>query len=308
MTLAEKRVQRLIAAGKIPAGTKEVVSFPRETHLRYLPAFYFLPAEMIAVSKDCFYIPRCPAELTDDPHWIELINSDVFLQLVMEGVAYLAWPHIGIYDPKEVFSMDDPLYRWIYGTPQFLYHLDEFGYSLDALAKMKRGEYYSYRTMEEAHMIMETIMKMVIHEQNMAPIIDFIKKNRCDEDFTSRKSRAKIDFLRKQYHKRDFTNLQAVSLEQMQESVQTEYRRTGRDIADGSINIEDDVLDNVIVDEFKRSLSERDMQILTMRVDGYKYKEIAEKLGYSNHSGVLKRINRISEAWLDFVDNKNEIC
>jgi len=307
VTPAEKRVRELIASGRIPSDAKEVILFPRDSNIRYLPAFFLLPAKLIAVSKDCFYMPRCPAEIMNDPHWIEVIKSDVFLQLVMEGIAYLAWPHIGVYDPKEVFSMDDPLYRWIYGTPLHIRYLDEFGYSLNALFKMKPGEYYAYRSMEEAHMIMGTVMKMVIHEQNMAPIIDCIKKNRCDEDFAPVKSRAKIDFLRKKYHRRNFSDIKEVSLNQMQDSVQKEYQRTNHDIADGSINVEDDALDNAIVDEFKKSLTERDMQILTMRMDGYTHKEIAEKLGYSNHSGVLKRINRIAEAWLDFVDDSKNL-
>ena len=307
MTQAEKRVQELITSGKIPADTKKVLLLPRDSNLRYLPAFFLLPANLIAVSEDCFNLPRCPAEIMNSPYWLDVIKSDAFLQLIMEGIAYLAWPHIGIYDPKEAFSMDDPLYRWIYDTLLHIRHLDEFGYSLNALFKMKPGEYYAYRSMEEAHMIMGTVMKMVIHEQNMAPIIDYIKKNRCDEDFAPVKSRAKIDFLRKKYHKRDFSDIQEVSLNQMQDSVQKEFQRTNLDIVDGSINVEEDALSNAIVDEFKKSLTGRDMQILTMRMDGYTHEKIAEKLGYSNHSGVLKRINRIAETWLDFVDDSKNL-
>ena len=74
MTPTEKRVRELIASGKIPSDAKEVILFPRDSNIRYLPAFYFLPAKMIAVSKDCFYMPRCPAEIINDPHWISPSN------------------------------------------------------------------------------------------------------------------------------------------------------------------------------------------------------------------------------------------
>lgn len=308
MLPAEKKLQKLIANNKIPAGAKEVFILPSDSNIQFLPAFYFLPAELVAVSKECFEIPRCPMELTDEPDkWAALINSDVFLQLVMEGIAYLAWPHIGVVDPKEVFSMDDPLYRWIFGIPQHIKHLYEIGYDLNKIFKMKRGEYFRFLSMEEAHMYMDFLMKCSIHEQDMQPIIEFIKRNRCDEDFAARRSNAKIDFMRKRYHTRNFADRVEASFDQVNEKVQKEYQRTGNDIQDYSINVEEDAIGNVVVDEFKQTLTENDMNILELRMQGYTYEEIAKQMGYKNHSGIIKRIRRIAEAWLDFVDENNEI-
>ncbi len=39
------------------------------------------------------------------------------------------------------------------------------------------------------------------------------------------------------------------------------------------------------------------MQILELRMSGDTLEEIAEKLGYKNHSGVLKRIRKIGQAY-----------
>ena len=39
------------------------------------------------------------------------------------------------------------------------------------------------------------------------------------------------------------------------------------------------------------------MQILDLRMSGGTLDEIAEKLGYKNHSGVLKRIRKIGQAY-----------
>ena len=52
-----------------------------------------------------------------------------------------------------------------------------------------------------------------------------------------------------------------------------------------------------VVDQFKATLSEKDMQILELRMSGDTLEEIAEKLGYKNHSGVLKRIRKIGQAY-----------
>lgn len=288
---------------------KRSIYITPDSNIQFLPAFYFLPVELVAVSKECFEVPRCPMELTDDPEkWAALINSNVFLQLVMEGIAYLAWPHIGVVDPKEVFSMDDPLYRWVFGIPQHIKHLYEFGYDLNKIFKMKRGEHFRFLSMEEAHMYMDFLMKCSIHEQNMQPIIEFIKRNRCDEDFAGRQSKAKIDFMRKRYHAKDFADRVEASLDQANEKAQNDYRQTGIDIPDGSINVEEDAIGNVVVDEFKQTLTENDMNILELRMQGYTYEEIAKQMGYKNHSGIIKRIRRIADAWLDFVDDKSNIA
>ena len=42
------------------------------------------------------------------------------------------------------------------------------------------------------------------------------------------------------------------------------------------------------------------MAILEMRMQGYPLEEIAAKLGYKNHSGVLKRIRKIGQAYEAF--------
>ena len=55
-----------------------------------------------------------------------------------------------------------------------------------------------------------------------------------------------------------------------------------------------------MVDQFKATLSDKDMEILKMRMEGKTLEEIAKKLGYQNHSGVLKRIRKIGLAYEKF--------
>ena len=66
---------------------------------------------------------------------------------------------------------------------------------------------------------------------------------------------------------------------------------------DLSQNVEETVVAQALVDQFKATLSEKDMQILELRMSGDTLEEIAEKLGYKNHSGVLKRIRKIGQAY-----------
>ena len=69
---------------------------------------------------------------------------------------------------------------------------------------------------------------------------------------------------------------------------------------DLSQNTEEQVISEVMVKQFTESLAEKDRKILKMRLDGYTQEEIAEELGYKNHSGVQKRITKIGLAYQEF--------
>ena len=51
---------------------------------------------------------------------------------------------------------------------------------------------------------------------------------------------------------------------------------------------------------FKATLSPRDMAILELRVEGYGYQEIADKLGYKTHSAVVKRMEAIKRRFIQY--------
>ena len=72
------------------------------------------------------------------------------------------------------------------------------------------------------------------------------------------------------------------------------------DFEDVSANAEEQVISEVIVKQFMESLSEKDRKILEMRLEGYTQEEIADELGYKNHSGVQKRITKIGLAYQEF--------
>ena len=49
---------------------------------------------------------------------------------------------------------------------------------------------------------------------------------------------------------------------------------------------------------FKATLSKKDMAILELRVEGYTYEEIADRLGYKTHSGVIKRMEAVKKRFI----------
>ena len=49
------------------------------------------------------------------------------------------------------------------------------------------------------------------------------------------------------------------------------------------------------MERFLATLTEKDRQIVELRQDGFTYEEIADRLGYKNHSGVIKRVEAVKK-------------
>ena len=147
----------------------------------------------------------------------------------------------------------------------------------------------------EDEYIKETMNKVVkrgIIEKDWQPILDVIEEIPCAEDFEPHFSYARADFIRKWYHTR-VENVKMVSLERCIKNGKDSIHK----MMDSTSDLEEHTLSEDYCQRFKATLTERDMEILELRVDEFTYEKIAEKLGYQNHSGVLKRMRRITEAF-----------
>lgn len=71
-----------------------------------------------------------------------------------------------------------------------------------------------------------------------------------------------------------------ISLEEFQEAYADTHGGQEYEEPDPSQNVEETVVAQALVDQFKATLSEKDMQILELRMSGDTLEEIAEKLGY----------------------------
>ena len=132
---------------------------------------------------------------------------------------------------------------------------------------------------------------LIMAKHNLHTVIEAAKEFRCFEDFDFRNSRQKTNFYRKWYHTR--TKHQMISIEKFKENYAESHNGQEWDEPDSSQDAEENITSEILVEQFKATLTEKDMAILEMRTEGDTLEEIAQKLGYKNHSGVLKRIRKI---------------
>lgn len=262
----------------------------------YLPAYYLIPKELLENNcKEILKIPRIPIKALSTYESIELIESDFFLEVIIDMYAYMVWNCLYPQVYLEIYSGYDPIWKLVHQAPIWIKLLidERIIFTVEQLCKWSNSNReieMDFVSLEEATLIMNYIVAKYIVQNNLREIIKVIEENRCEEDFDFRNSRQKTDFLRKWYHTR--TNHPSVSLEEWQENYKEKHNGIEYEIAD-DVNVENDVVDQIIIDEFLSTLSDKDRRILELRIDGISYERIAELLGYKNHSGVIKRIQKI---------------
>jgi hypothetical protein len=269
------------------------LTISRDSNLRYLPLVYFLPEELIAKCPTLRKLPRRVREVLYNDEIRMLVEDDAFLNDAINAGALLAWPHLGFSGWKEDYTGYHPAWMLANAISIWAELLDEeIGLNLQALMYIPSSQEIPYFQPDYVSEIMERIVKRAITEHNWQPIFDTIREMPCDEDFERWDSNVRKDFTRKWYHTRSKW-VQTVSLEAYME----DDKNPIHDIANTSCNNEERVTAEDFYATFKKTLSKRDMQILELRVGGFTYEQIADKLGYKNHSGVLKRMNAIKKAF-----------
>ena len=271
-------------------------------NLWLIPAFYFLPYRALkACDEWVFQIPRNPKHILDNPKAIELIESDRFYYTVRSLYRFYTWYFVDAGTNIYVYSGNEPAWLlcshieyWI----EVLQELNVLPKMEDLLSGNSDMEFGCTPDWKFKVILDNTTRYLLLKHPNFKGIVEASKEYRCIEDFNKKNTLAKQNFIDQWYHRR--TNHPDVSLESLRKEYENEYGETSFDIEDKSINIEEDTVSQVQVENFLNTLSEKDREILQLRMVGMKYEEIAEQLGYKTHSAIIKRIRKIGKAYQQY--------
>ena len=118
---------------------------------------------------------------------------------------------------------------------------------------------------------------------------------RAEEDYETKLSFVKNDFKRKWHHNRSG---QHISLDQMMKNKDGDMM----EIADPRQEFEQEIMGQDQIEAFKKAtLTDKDQEILRLRMLGHTEQEIADLVGYKTASAVHKRIAKIASIYEDFV-------
>ena len=172
----------------------------------------------------------------------------------------------------------------------------ELGWNLQYLFGMPYETDFPRLTEQQFINMVGNMTDKIVAEKNLQPTIDMVWQQQQPADYNG-KNVVMRDNMRSWYHSRSFDH---VSLESMMEKAANGQGEPAKDIPDPKAAFEQKVIDQEQVDEFQSKLSETDMLILKMRMDGRKLEDIAQATGYKTASAVKKRIDKIAAQYEQF--------
>ena len=165
----------------------------------------------------------------------------------------------------------------------------------DSLYNVPQGAEVPWLTYQQFGNLIGNVTDMIVAEQKWQPMIDAIWENRTVEDYETTGSTVKTDFMRKWHHSRSG---KPISLDEMMENEDCGIF----EVADPRGEFEQKVISEIQVESFsEQNITEKDREILKLRMEGYTEQEIADKVGYKTASAVHKRIAKIAGAYEDYV-------
>jgi len=263
--------------------------------MHYLPIVYLIPDE-IAEKRGLADFPRDPYIAATEDKWLDVYNSNYFQMNLMDTISWMMWQHLGIRGGIENYSIRNPISIMVYDLGMWVWLLAEVGIDLDTLSALPHGKEIPFLTMEESSEICNALANAFWNHPDlkMRKVHEIVSTHRSHDDYSSRPSHAKMDFHRHYYHTRAKTKV---------EPIISGYDEDGEEeivYAPYTPNEFAEVEFRIWFDGFLEQLSEKDQQIIKLLEQGYTQEEIAEMLGYANHSGVTKRIMYIRKALTDF--------
>jgi hypothetical protein len=207
---------------------------------------------------------------------MEIINSDIFLNEIMDAGAALAFPYFGFGGWKEHYTGYSPVWRLSYALPLWAQLIEEeTGWGVQTLFRMKPGTQIPLPDPESIRELFGKVVKRATEEQGWQPILDVVREMPCDEDFEPWQTNVRIDFQRKWYHTRA-KNVQTVSLEEL---IEEDEDGSIFYIPDATQNVEAYVIAKDFVERFLATLSDKDRKIVQLRQDGYTLRRVADSWG-----------------------------
>jgi len=296
-------------------GDINVVFLPRTSmrYHEYAPLVHLLPRRTLQK----FGIPLLRGGqwpfMADYAGTAHLLPHD-FQQRLQRAWASTVWPHLDSGSTLGAFSTDEPLQLlahnldfWVPAVTTMIQdrlsdhsEIDkgplpatiplEDGSTLEGAvpAHPRAGGQIWFGEDDARQAVAETV-EAADNTGQLREIIDAVRSNRVIDDFSNRWSFAREDFERKLYSKRSKVGVRFVELT---DTIPVQAP-------------ESEIVGNLVTNDFLTVLDARNRQIVVLLNSGLTNRtEIAELLGYANHSTVSKRLVQIRKAAAAFFDTR----
>ena len=296
-------------------GDHNVVFVPRTSarYYEYAALYHLIPAQTLRR----FGLPLLRAgqwPFTMEPADVDRHLPGDFSTRLERAWAATVWRHLVSGSPMRAFSGDDPIRLlahnldfWVPPADGVIRNiLEDFPIGAGrpdetepavledgsvlpgALLANPRMGGDLWRGEEWAGWVVEDVVEQADATGRLRGILDAVRSHRAEDDFSGYWSNAREDFERKLYRKRSKVKVTFVELP---DTIPVPGPETH-------------VVGNMVHADFLTLLNPKDREIVVLLTSGMtKLTEIAEELGYANHSAVSKRLARIRRQAAAYFDS-----
>lgn len=287
---------------------------PADCNLRFMLMFYALPKALVQQRPSFLDMPRRFREVWTSEKWLGVVESDAFLEVIMDCYAWTAWQFFKVPSPKggymkipgtwNQYSGDFPLWRYAYAVPPLILQKMEVrpGSCIQMLLNLGRDYEAPWVADAVFYGLMDKITEEIVAEQNWQPVFDEVWHNRLPEDYSGASVKQR-DFMRSWYHTREPEK--QISVEQVLAEGAVIDHRQAYDFVDESADVEAQAAGRDYLERFMGVLTDRDKRILELRMQNMPMAEIAKEVGYANAGAVSKRIRQMTQRY-EAYEKKNE--
>jgi hypothetical protein len=275
----------------------------------YIPLYHLLPQRTLRY----FSLPLLkkgiwPVGLSFD--WSLFLLNNYFESRLSKAFAYHVWPLLIRGSTMNKFSKDDPLVVLSHNLDYWLPYV--YKVAEERLRSFPRVDFESTAQKEKLHRLRrkmpadieinrplkggtiwageadawqatKELVEFADKEGKLSKIIEAVKSNRVEDDFSNYWSYAREDFERKLYHKRSKTK---VAFVQLDDTIPVH----------GRCSELEEVEENLLWEDFIAFLDRKERKVVVCLRNGVtRASEISKILGYANHSPVSKALKRIRE-------------
>lgn len=272
----------------------------------YAPLYHLLPRSVL----ERFGLPLLRRGIW--PHYKQfgrrswLLPRD-FDERLERAFSYHLWPLLGARGAPSAFSDKDPIRLLSHNLDYWMPHADMVAQEINrakgrvkvededqeaALAEARQNAPDGVRVErplfggtlwqgeDEAWELTQKIVEKADESGRLRGILDAVRSNRVEDDFSDRWSFEREDFERRLYRKRVRTKVRFVELSDT--------------VPVHGPDSESDVLSNLLWEDFLAVMDEKERQIVICLRSGHtRVGEIAAKLGYASHAPISRRLKVI---------------
>lgn len=293
-------------------GDINTIMVPRTAsrYFEYAPLHHLLPKTTL----DRFGLPLLRRGqwpfLADHSNKDRLLVPD-FGERLAKAWAWTVWPHLNSGSRLSAFSKNDPIrllaHNLDFWVPPVTETIQE---NLRSFPEVDKGTGLGPVTLEdgsvldgavtgnprmggpvwtgeeEAAAVVAKTVEAADSTGRLRDILDAVRSHRLADDFSPQWSNARADFERKLYRKRNKVQVRFVEL---RDTIPVQ-------------GPESQVLGQLVTNDFLALLDTRQREIVILLTSGYRQHEIAEQLGYANHSPISKKLTQIRQQAEQFFD------